>query len=64
MDVIRHQAKGMHLAIMFLREFAQMEQVQHMITLTVKTSLTVVPALNDVQGDPGQDETGLSGHYG
>ena len=52
----------MHGAAMFACKFAQMKQIQKIIAVSTEARLAIVAALNDVQGNAGQDEAGLSGH--
>lgn len=60
--MIGHQAIRVHRATVLDREFAQMEQVQKIIAVPAEARLAIVAALNDVQGNAGQDKAQLSGH--
>ena len=52
----------MYGATMLVCEVAQMEQVQEVIAVPAKAFLAIVAALNDVQGNAGYYESGLSRH--
>ena len=52
----------MHRATMPGCKLPQMEQIQKVVAVTPEAGLAIVAALNDVQGNAGQDKSGLSGH--
>jgi hypothetical protein len=53
--MIGHQTIRMHRATMSVCKFAQMKQVQKIIAVSTEARLAIVAALNDVQGNAGQD---------
>jgi hypothetical protein len=62
MDVIGHQAVRMDGAPMLARELAQVRQVHQVIRFVAKAGHAVIAALDNVNGNAGQDEPEWSGH--
>jgi hypothetical protein len=52
----------MHRAVELLGQLVEMQQVEQVVAAHVEARTAVVSALDDVHGDAGQDQTGLSGH--
>jgi hypothetical protein len=62
MNVIRHQAICMNKTTMLPRELAQMKHVHEAISILPEAISAVIPTLNDVNGDVGNDETRCPRH--
>jgi hypothetical protein len=58
MDMVGHQHIAMEPAVIFATGVGQFFQVKPVIVLSEEHILTVIAALDDVLGLPGQDETG------
>lgn len=62
MNVIGHQAIGMHGAREVLRRFLQQCKIDEVIALLPEARHTVVATLNDMERHIGDDQAGLPGH--
>jgi len=61
-DVIRHQAEGVHLAAQGVLPLRQRIQVEHEVRRLDEDGRLIVPALDDVMGMLGKDDTRRSRH--
>ena len=60
--MIRHQTVRMHRAPRFARECFQVAQISQAISVTEEATGAIVPSLNHVERDTGNDRSGASGH--